>query len=428
MKVKKGRKTPTNWQWDSNESQKVRAYLRSVRDDEEDENESESDSPKKTNFEFISIDEKGQESGRVVTKDDRGEQLDYNRTATGAGPSGSQSKKISKETTDTKETPSEPVQEKLSMEHELTSEPETEMLTARVRSLEEDLKAMAEVLHEQVLAMASMRTKHAGTSKSEKFKAPRGHPVFEGDGSKLEEFILDMTLMHSEYTRGEAASEDNEEFISQLGPYFEGDAKTWFRLFAGRKYNEKKPMTWMDLMTELRSDYGGRHEAESRYHNYFNLKQTGDVNSYIAKKTAAALLAADDLNPRTELFGFLGGLKSDVQDYVRLQRPTTLREAEEIARAYENSLRNRKRKGESSPKRTGREQTMKKYVGDEISNHSAHQQALEEIRALRRNGCFKCGLPGHRRDDCKSEESVATAYQAKIDALKAIMSRRPGSK
>ena len=51
----------------------------------------------------------------------------------------------------------------------------------------------------------------------------------------------------------------------------------------------------------------------NRYEEYFDLKQTSDIQSYIAQKSEAALLSSD-LTPTTILYGFIKGLKQEYKN------------------------------------------------------------------------------------------------------------------
>ena len=298
-------------------------------------------------------------------------------------------------------------------------------LNGRLSHLESSVASLRDLLRDQIVLMRAWRSK-VETPNQTKFKVPREHPKFNGKREKLEEFILDMELSHSEFTMGEEAKQNNRAFIQQLGPYFEGPAKTWFRLYASRRAQKNFVLSWEKLVRDLRQDFGGKHEAETRFNEYFQIKQKTDVNTYIAEKTAAARLAEADLTPSAMLYGFLSGLKGDVQDYVRLQCPRDLRGAEELARAYENNLKNRKRKAET--KSEDDDSTLKPDSRKAKARHLERQRALRELRELRRNRCFGCGQEGHRRDTCKATAVDIEKFQAKIEAVKKKLGRSESDK
>ena len=289
-------------------------------------------------------------------------------------------------------------------------------LEERMNKMESNIAELKELVRDQMSMMRSWRAKE-GVKPREKFKAPREHPKFDGKRESLEDFIMDMQMRHSDYTTGVSSTKHNPGFILQLGSYFEGNAKTWFRLYATRRTKANHTLSWEKLTRDLRRDYGGKHEAETRFTDYFALKQKGDVNSYISEKTAAALLAEDDLTERAKLYGFLSGLKADVQDYVRLQCPKDIREAEDHARAYENNLKNRKRKSETKPTETKGSPSGEPKKFKDLSLEQ--KKALEELRSLRRNRCFGCGIVGHRRDECKANEETLSKHRTRIESLRA---------
>lgn len=314
------------------------------------------------------------------------------------------------------------------------------MWSHRVQSMEAEMRELREGMREsmqmQILMMKRLSEQASSpktptvSSKPEVFKAPRGHPVFKGNAMELEKFIIDMGLMHSRHIMDGADVKHNPEFISQLGPYFEGDSRDWFRSYANNRLIAKENLTWEHLVKTLRSDYGGNHQAEARFKAFFKTEQTGDINSYIARINTAARLAEDDLTPRTRLYGFLGGLKADVQDHVRLRVPKTIEEAEEYARAYENTMMNSKKRKGGAPEGHGKDNSKTKQDIPPASTGRQSrpilptpeaQAAFDEIKRLRLGRCVRCGLPGHIVAQCKSDESVVAPFQAKIDALKLTM-------
>lgn len=301
---------------------------------------------------------------------------------------------------------------------------ESQPVEDRVDFLEKEVEAIKSLLRSQAKALEGIRAKQR-SSVGGRFKVPRDHPKFDGSRTMLEEFVLEMELSHSEYTSGNAARQHKPEFVNQLVSYFEKEARTWFRLYASRRNRAKLELTWEKLVRDLRKDFGGRHEAETRFNEFLALKQKSDVNTYISRKTEAALLAEADLTPRTRLFGFLSGLRADVQEYVRLQCPKKLSEAEEMARAYENSQLNRKRKISHG---SGEEAMGLKKRRDEKGNEDRlppeKLKALVEIRALRKNRCFGCGQAGHRREECSADDRTKQHFQERIDKLKGVLEDR----
>jgi hypothetical protein len=65
------------------------------------------------------------------------------------------------------------------------------------------------------------------------FKVPKDHPVFDGSPSNMEMFIREMEFTHPEYTNGENAKRDANQFISKLVPYFKtgSGVQAWFKMY-----------------------------------------------------------------------------------------------------------------------------------------------------------------------------------------------------
>ncbi len=159
------------------------------------------------------------------------------------------------------------------------------------------------------------------------------------------------------------------------------------------------------------------------------MQQETDVNTYIALKSEAALLATA-LTPQIHLFGFLHGLKEDIRSYVDLQRPKTLEAAEQYARAYERSqsgIIGKRRKASSSGSRSATEPEVKKTKtkpGTGATETSKiwtpeKRAALNELRTIKgRDNCYACGVKGHMAQSCPSGEEEKKAFKAKVEALK----------
>lgn len=261
------------------------------------------------------------------------------------------------------------------------------------------------------------------------FKVPREHPVFSGNPQDLEPFLMEMELVHGRETN--PGTRHDPHFITKLVSYFKDKsaAKSWFKMYATSCLKKNLHMSWKQLVRDLRKNYGAYDQPRSRFEEYYEMKQTGNIHTYIAQKAEAALHTSD-LNEKTELYGFIRGLKEKVQNYVNLQRPNNLKEAQEYAVAFENSLSNKgsKRKGENDEetdvKKKSRTEDSKRKTREKGSLDNNKKEALKEIRKLRENACFICGKSGHSRDACDSSHEIKKAFQAKIQKLKETLNEK----
>lgn len=272
-------------------------------------------------------------------------------------------------------------------------------------------------------------SKNKDTEKN--FRVPKEHPIWGGEPDKLETFIVEMELTHARETSGKMADMDNPGFITKLIPYFkpETSARIWFKMYASRRARAGLKLTWKRLVRDLRESYGVFDQPDLQFEEYYEMMQNGDdVKTYIAKKCEAALMS-EDLTPRLLKFGFIRGLNVDIRNYVKLQKPATLEDAQRIAIDYANSI-----KGKSNSKRASSESSKKSDSRKEIATSSSgtrkrsrknddqlsesQKTALEKLRTLRRDKCFNCGISGHRREACKTDQTQVKKHQELITGLK----------
>ena len=311
-----------------------------------------------------------------------------------------------------------------------------------VEQREKDLKAKQELSAEEIeLIRMQLRSKlnpkkksataSSRKSKKEVFRVPKEHPVFVGETDQLEAFIVEMELTHSKETTGRNADRHHPEFITKLVPYFkEGTAaRIWFKMYASRRSKANKKLTWKRLVRDLRLNYGAFDQPDIQFEDYYDMMQGSmDVKTYIAKKCEAALMS-DDLTPRLLKFGFIRGLKSDICNYVKLQKPDSLEDAQRIAIDFENSMK----KSSSSKKQPSVSDNGKKKDkrdGDKQEGHrkrpresadkmsESQKKALDELRKLRKNKCFGCGLDGHRREECKTDKAIVKKHLERVAELR----------
>jgi hypothetical protein len=271
--------------------------------------------------------------------------------------------------------------------------------------------------------------KHKTKKEPKTFKIPKKHPVFDGQPGELDSFIVEMNLLHGDYTTGVAASMNNVDFMRKLVEYFAdgSDVREWFKMYVVERQRDKRTLSWALLVKNLRKDYGVFDDPEVLFEQFWSMEQgMGSIQAYIANKKRAAILSQKNLTTDLLKYGFIRGLRPDVNKHVRILQPGTVERAQQMAIAYEGSIhkpemrtkrRNtmeRKRPREHDPNR--RKPLMMHAVNDARVRDN---NALSELRRLRVDKCFVCGLSGHRRENCDSTQEIKEQHASVVANLKA---------
>jgi len=277
-----------------------------------------------------------------------------------------------------------------------------------------------------------------------KFTVEKDRPMFDGNPEELEDWITEMLLLHHDYTNREVQCHHQPEFITKMVSYFkEGSvARVWFRMYASQRIKMGFTLSWMCLVDDLRVQFAKAKQTDSYFAEYYNMVQDSDVKTYIAHKSELALRAVD-LNDNLKLEGFIRGLRPRIKEYVMLQNPETLEKAQTQAIAFENStldMTPRKRYAsdargsrESKTKRVQFKSTVMKMNASNVNGYkapspsaasssgSSSANALKELRGLRNNRCYVCGVHGHRKETCKATAEDKIKFQDKISKLKGLI-------
>lgn len=232
-----------------------------------------------------------------------------------------------------------------------------------------------------------------------------------------------MRLGHSQWTTGDAAKEDNPDFICQLVNYFKEDtpARTWFQLYALDRRRLKKKLSWNLLVKRLRKDYSIFSRPGVLFKRYWELKQgKRSVQSYITEKKSAAMQLKTELSDEIMVFGFIEGLNTATRNYVNLQKPKSIAQAQKFALSYEESMIDLDR---VPTNRASNSKGDKRKRGDGVGNKTCklnlnQKVALEKLRELRRNKCFRCGSGQHDRDNCNATSTDCDKHREEVNRLK----------
>ena len=184
------------------------------------------------------------------------------------------------------------------------------MFTDAVKELTDELS----VLRRMVSVIGTDQAAAGGSgSDFTKIKVPEPK-TFSGarDTKALENFMWDM----DQYFK--AARTPEEQKVTLVSMYLEGDAKLWWRTRTDDDLTAGRPsiVTWDVMKDELKSLLLTSNAAWLARENLRKLRHTGTPREYV-KEFSSLMLDIRNMSEEDKLFNFTSGLQAWAQDEVR---------------------------------------------------------------------------------------------------------------
>ncbi|XP_038986462.1 uncharacterized protein LOC120111962 [Phoenix dactylifera] len=292
------------------------------------------------------------------------------------------------------------------------------------------IRGLEERMQEVLAALNGLRTIHSHAERGSSSRQPSSRnegssntggsrfikmdfPRFAGDDPTE---WLSRAMQYFEY---QELADDQRVAVASF--HLEGEANQWWQWLKRVQRDEGIVITWEVFERELWCRFGPT-EFESFDEALSRVKQTGTLRDYqrdferLANKVVGW--------PQSALIGtFLGGLKDEIADEVRMSKPRTLREAISVARMKDEQITRRRKQLRTEPVRptparfmaaappTSVPTATKQVVGSPIK-----RLLWDEMQRRRERGlCFNCNerfTPGHR---CKTPQLFLIENAATTD-------------
>ena len=213
-----------------------------------------------------------------------------------------------------------------------------------------------------------------------------------------------------------------------------GASAWWEQLEANRqRYNKRPVRSWEKMKKLLKERFLPPNYEQTLYNQYQNCRQgTRTVTEYIEEFHRLSARTNLSENEQHQIARFVGGLRFDIKEKVRLQPLRFLSEAISLAETVEEMIAlktntmNRRTWEPTSNKKTNyanksNDQPMAPAYGkgkETDSQTATYEKKAEMInRSKNQNNytrpslgkCFRCGQPGHLSNSCPQRKTIALA-------------------
>ena len=221
---------------------------------------------------------------------------------------------------------------------------------------------------------------HVGEEKKRKVRC-KEPPSFSGEQDMFSEWLFSM--------EESIKALKPDDVVAFVGSYLDGNAKKWFIM--NLCTDGKRPASWNLFKEQLISAFKSEHDDERNRLLLVQLRQSGDLETYITDFLTRCLLAKD-VDELTKSALFVTGLSdSQVKRDVRRAHPKTLQDAIRAARTSYEDLQV-DTPVPSSNAASGRLRQLKR--------RDTRLSAEERQRLMREGRCFRCRELGHRAVNC----------------------------
>jgi Retrotransposon gag protein/Zinc knuckle len=218
---------------------------------------------------------------------------------------------------------------------------------------------------------------------------------------------------------------DDTARIAYAATLLRDTAADWWRGFniaaqAGRK---ALPSTWTEFKTAITAHFQPIHEEDFARQYIRTLRQHRSVRDYVVRFQEVSL-QIPTMDERSRVDAFTAGLKQDVRRWVKLQAPSTLERAMEIAEQYQTMMMQDMAAMRASADRPrfensggGGDGPVPMDVDSRANNLRAGKHKSKKPSSKEKGGrkedkkvmtCWHCNQPGHLRRNCPSLKGSTT--------------------